>query len=745
MSRLFACSLVVWLAAIAAPSAQDAGRTPPGLPGTVTLTRADYDRLLDLASVRPGSADTAPVAAALTRAEIRATVGNGSVRATMRVDGEAFRPGVSKVFLLRNATLLEARSDARPLPIIAEAGAHVALVPGPAAFSATLTVGAPLAYAPGRASFVLPVPASGSATATIDVPGEQADVHVLGGLILRRASANGRTTIDATLTPGTQTQVWWSTHDAAPTNAAARDVRLLADVKSVVTIAEADVRLVSVVNATIVQGEPSQIEVALPAGYELAGVSGASLDRAEPLPGRVVLHVSDPSLRRHQFLISLERAQAPGSFRLETGLPAVPVAQRETGEVAIEGMGTMEVSSPDMPGLRRIDVRQLDPAVASVARDSLLAAYRYQRTGDEPPALTLDVRRFADAGVLAAVAERAVATTLVTAEGRALTEITLWIRNRAQSYMKVALPAGASIVSVEVAGSPASPVEGTDGSRVPLLRPGLRTEGLYAVSFAYLHVGTPFAKKGDMQMKLPPMDIPVNVVEWELFVPDRIRAERFDGNVIGAGLMPYAQPGLAGTASGVGVDGGVVAKQSTLSPLAPAMPGQIAGRVLDAQGAAMPGVLVTIENGGRKQQLFTATDGSSVASNIGSGEVTVTGELQGFKVQKKSVSQTGQEVDLTLEVASINEVVTVTAAANAQLNNSGSNFVYRNDDSRRPAAKPSVENVVPSVNMQNLARRASGVLPVRMDVPRTGLSHRFLRPLVIDEETVVTFRYKKIG
>jgi hypothetical protein len=88
---------------------------------------------------------------------------------------------------------------------------------------------------------------------------------------------------------------------------------------------------------------------------------------------------------------------------------------------------------------------------------------------------------FADAAVLAAVAERAVATTLVTAEGRALTEITLWIRNRAQSYMKVALPPGASIVSVEVGGSPAEPVEGADGSRVPLLRPGSAPTALRGV------------------------------------------------------------------------------------------------------------------------------------------------------------------------------------------------------------------------------------------------------------------------
>jgi hypothetical protein len=36
----------------------------------------------------------------------------------------------------------------------------------------------------------------------------------------------------------------------------------------------------------------------------------------------------------------------------------------------------------------------------------------------------------------------------------------------------------------------------------------------------------------------------------------------------------------------------------------------------------------------------------------------------------------------------------------------------------------------------------AGVLPVRIDVPRTGTSLRFVRPLVLDEETTVTFKYK---
>ena len=96
--------------------------------------------------------------------------------------------------------------------------------------------------------------------------------------------------------------------------------------------------------------------------------------------------------------------------------------------MAVEGLGTLEVTSPEIPGLRRMDIREVDPSLAAVARQALLAAYRYQRTADMPPALTLDVRRFADAEVLAAVAESAVATTLVTTEGRALTEVRMWIR-----------------------------------------------------------------------------------------------------------------------------------------------------------------------------------------------------------------------------------------------------------------------------------------------------------------------------
>ena len=80
--------------------------------------------------------------------------------------------------------------------------------------------------------------------------------------------------------------------------------------------------------------------------------------------------------------------------------------------------------------------------------------------------------------------------------------------------------------------------------RVPLLRPGFRPDGPYTVVVRLSPRGHARSlKKGDMQMTLPQMDVPVSVVEWELFVPDQYRADRFSGTAIAAHLDADPPPG----------------------------------------------------------------------------------------------------------------------------------------------------------------------------------------------------------
>src|SRR4029077_6447455 len=128
----------------------------------------------------------------------------------------------------------------------------------------------------------------------------------------------------------------------------------------------------------------------------LTSIAGGSLEKSDQNGATVTLTVGEPAARRHQFLVSLERPHAGGSFALDTGFVSVSDVQRERGEVAVEGIGTLELTAADRDGMHRIDVREIQPALQSLARQPVLSAFRYQRTAGTVPGLVLDARRFAD-------------------------------------------------------------------------------------------------------------------------------------------------------------------------------------------------------------------------------------------------------------------------------------------------------------------------------------------------------------
>ena len=102
------------------------------------------------------------------------------------------------------------------------------------------------------------------------------------------------------------------------------------------------------------------------------------------------------------------------------------------------------------------------------------------------------------------------------------------------------------------------------------------------------------------------------------------------------------------------------------------------------------------------------------------------------------------QADIALGVGSVNETVTVQGEAPALSTQSSSVARSKSlyDKSAEPAARDEAQEFAPSANVFNLQRRVAGVVPVRVDIPRAGVSYRFVRPLVLDDETTVSFRYK---
>lgn len=288
------------------------------------------------------------------------------------------------------------------------------------------------------------------------------------------------------------------------------------------------------------------------------------------------------------------------------------------------------------------------------------------------------------------------------------------------------------MVSAEVAGQPAKLANAPDGVRVPLLRPGFRPNGPYSVSFVYVQPGQPFQKKGRAELLLPKMDVPIGIVEWEMFVPDRYRVRRFDGDAMFEPPVPAPTyrasmtipAGVSGRGSGGGAAmGGTVA--GTGGGLYVPSPGRLVGRVTDSSGAAIPGVRVAaVLDGATIAETLTNEAGYYLLPGV-SGRVTVIAEIEGFKpMQRRVDAGRSRQLDLRLEVGELNETVTVEAES------AGSR------DQRDEMAQ------APSQNVFNLQRRVEGVLPVRVDVPRAGAAYRFVRPLVLDEATRVSFDYR---
>src|SRR5215472_11532170 len=242
---------------------EKSGPVPP-VPssGNVTLPLDEYNRLLELANKPARRIETAPVPYTLKRADLKFRVVSKSVQGTVQLQGEILHRVETKVPLTTGMAILDARQEGKSLPLELEGGTHTAVLAGPAEFAVTLDAGLPLSIEAGRASFTLPVPSAGSARLTLSLPGDHTNVRISPGLITSRTSENGLTTVEATLVPGQFANVWWTTREiAAPV--APKEVRFLSDVKTLITVSEADLRIAALADISVVQGEPSQFEVAI--------------------------------------------------------------------------------------------------------------------------------------------------------------------------------------------------------------------------------------------------------------------------------------------------------------------------------------------------------------------------------------------------------------------------------------------------------------------------------------------------
>jgi Carboxypeptidase regulatory-like domain len=225
-----------------------------------------------------------------------------------------------------------------------------------------------------------------------------------------------------------------------------------------------------------------------------------------------------------------------------------------------------------------------------------------------------------------------------------------------------------------------------------------------------------------------------------------------------ANLVPAASPegalltdtdegaAMAAPVSTGGAAGGVFRAEAGASLAA--YPGQLGGVVLDPSGAAIPGAQVAVTSSvtGFAESTVTDASGRWMVTNFPAGRARIRTDATGFNSMVEDINYDpgrGAQYPMTLGVGAARETIQVNAGAvSGETEDSavpGRNYAQLQ---QLEANRKKQEQNVVSANVVNLQRRVAGVLPVAIEVPRTGTSFQFVRPLVLDEETKVTFSYK---
>jgi hypothetical protein len=220
---------------------------------------------------------------------------------------------------------------------------------------------------------------------------------------------------------------------------------------------------------------------------------------------------------------------------------------------------------------------------------------------------------------------------------------------------------------------------------------------------------------------------------------------QFGGNAFAAELFPAPVPS---SAAGDKDDYGMRENNFAIEgvDLNEMEAGQVGGIVADPNGAVIPGANVTVVNTqtGARSSTTSDAEGRWVVSGLQSGPVIVTVEAPGFKSAQQDLQLSALQparLGTKMEVGAVTETVTVTSAMSAEVTGRQINDLPQRKAQTQSQLQMAPLNA-PSQNVLNLQRRVAGILPVRVDVPRAGRSYRFVRPLVLEEETRITFQYK---
>ena len=161
--------------------------------------------------------------------------------------------------------------------------------------------------------------------------------------------------------------------------------------------------------------------------------------------GELAVTFLEPVEHSARFVISGE-ARLPKDGIIDIPLLRLLNTERDTGGVAVEILGAGEIKDQKAQGLEDADATDLGEMVASRQSPALVAFRARSGEAGATRSLSVNVARYDQQAVLMANIEEARYQVLMSADGKELVQARYAVRNNQRNFVKVTLPAGATVV-----------------------------------------------------------------------------------------------------------------------------------------------------------------------------------------------------------------------------------------------------------------------------------------------------------
>lgn len=353
--------------------------------------------------------------------------------------------------------------------------------------------------------------------------------RLTGAVREERTENAGSTTLQAWLAPTSRIHL---VGYHANGDGESRDARVYAETLSLLSIEERTVELFTVMRYSILEAGIRNFDIQVPAGFDVVSADGAGAFRytLEAAPQGTIIHGETAFAIRDAYEVSLRLERSSGDGKLAVSPPHAIGAERETGWIGLETIGTMQVEDTGGISVVDVSVAQLPAELVQNAVSPVLEGWRYHEDGATVQLLATNLpERDPAAGAI----DTLNAVTVIAPEGGTRTTVTMTLRNRLRHSLGIRLPDGVEIRASRLDGVAVVPSKTADGR---VLLPLKRSAGTdrpvpFTVELELVGEARALSWVGLASLALPQIELPISTMDWAVRAPAANRYTDLYGDI----------------------------------------------------------------------------------------------------------------------------------------------------------------------------------------------------------------------